>query len=111
MSKGSMTRVLAVGILIFGTAGCAERGERQIADPGRISQIQKGVSTKASIKALFGEPEGMYFSEDGDEVWAYTYTAPVIGKTALMLGIKAFRQLSVTFDKNGILKAYGTYGS
>ena len=111
MSKGSMTRVLAVGILIFGTAGCAERGERQIADPGRIGQIQKGVSTKASIKALFGEPEGTNFSENGDEAWTYTYTAPVVGKTAKMLGIESFRYLSVTFDKNGILKAYATYGS
>jgi hypothetical protein len=106
-----MTGILAVGILIFGTAGCAERGERQIADPGRISQIQKGVSTKASIKVLFGEPEGMNFSENGDEVWTYTYTAPVVGKTAQMLGIDSFRYLSVTFDKNGILKAYATYGA
>ena len=53
----------------------------------------------------------MNFSENGDEVWTYTYTAPVVGKTAQMLGIESFRYLSVTFDKNGILKAYATYGS
>jgi hypothetical protein len=53
----------------------------------------------------------MNFSENGDEAWTYAYTAPVVGKTAKMLGIESFRYLSVTFDKNGILKAYATYGA
>ena len=70
--KASVVNFLALGIFIlFSTVGCAERGQRQIGDPAKISQIQKGVSTKASIEALFDDPDGMYFSENGDETWNY----------------------------------------
>jgi hypothetical protein len=105
----SMVNLIVLGIL-FGIVGCAERGQRQIGDPAKINQIQKGVSTKASIKALFGDPEGMYFLENGDETWNYSYNPPVIGETAKMLGLQS-RFLTVTFDNNGIVKAYGIHGS
>jgi outer membrane protein assembly factor BamE (lipoprotein component of BamABCDE complex) len=109
--KASVVNLIVLGIFIlFSTVGCAERGQRQIADPAKISQIQKGVSIKASIKALFGDPDGMNFLEHGDETWDYFYTPPVTGKTAQMLGLQS-RYLTVTFDTNGIVKAYGIHGS
>jgi hypothetical protein len=74
--RKSMTHALVAALLSLGVAAClgAEGGKKQITDPSKISQIQKGVSTKASIKAAFGDPPNIDFAENGDEVWSYFYT-------------------------------------
>ena len=66
----SLGRLVAPGMLALALIGCnpTEFGQKQIADPSKIGQIQKGVSTKASIKAAFGDPQGIDFQANGDEV-------------------------------------------
>jgi hypothetical protein len=49
--------------------------------------------------------------ENGDEAWSYTYTAPVTGETAKVLGVEPSRFLGVTFDKNGTVAVYSVAGS
>jgi hypothetical protein len=62
--RKSLAHALVAAILSIGVAACfgAEGGQKQITDPSKISQIQKGVSTKASIKAAFGEPQNIDFA-------------------------------------------------
>jgi hypothetical protein len=61
---------------LIGLAGCTdithESGQKAIADQNKISQIQKGVTTKQNVAALSGEPERKGFEENGDETWTYT---------------------------------------
>jgi hypothetical protein len=111
-----VSRFIAAGILASGVAGCVgtESGQKQISDPTKISQIQKGVTTKADIRTAFGAPEGTEFQADGDEVWSYSYVKtavdpknfiPVLDIVAHS-GTAQFSTLSVTFDSKGFVKAY-----
>jgi hypothetical protein len=65
-----IAHVLTVGILIIGNAGCAPHV--QFEDPSRLSQIQKGITTKSQISSLFGSPSKPSHSDDGSDTWSYT---------------------------------------
>ena len=109
----------AAGILISGVAGClgAESGQKQITDPGKISQIQKGVSTKASIRAAFGLPGGIEYASNGDEIWSYSYANVSVNPATFVpvIGIFAGGETSqssalmVHFDTQGIVRSYGVH--
>jgi outer membrane protein assembly factor BamE (lipoprotein component of BamABCDE complex) len=103
---------------LIGLSGCvgSESGQKQISDPTKVSQIQKGITTKADIRTAFGDPAGMNFLENGDEEWTYSYVnmsvspinfVPVVGIVAGDVSQKV-SSLNVTFDKRGIVKAYAT---
>jgi outer membrane protein assembly factor BamE (lipoprotein component of BamABCDE complex) len=111
-----LVSVITTSLLMIGVGGCVgtEGGERQITDPGKISQIEKGVSTKASIRAAFGAPEGTSFEANGNEIWTYSYVntsvtpatyVPIVGVFAGGTNVQS-SGLTVTFDANGIVKAY-----
>jgi outer membrane protein assembly factor BamE (lipoprotein component of BamABCDE complex) len=106
---GSVAQVLAGAILIFGIAGCTQ-GQRQIADPNKTSQIHKG-STKSEVRSLVGDPYFTGYAENGDETWSYGYLGPIRGLTAEAFGINPSKSLTVTFDKDGVVKAYSISGS
>jgi outer membrane protein assembly factor BamE (lipoprotein component of BamABCDE complex) len=103
------------GVLAIGIAGCTEEGQRQVGDPGRVSQIQRGITTRSQIQALFGNPQHTSYNEDGGESWSYSHL--LIPPTAYILGPfggNSFMQsshLSIEFDKAGVVKAYSTSGS
>lgn len=111
-----LVSVITTSLLVIGVGGCVGTvgGEKQITDPGKISQIQKGVSTKASIRAAFGDPEGTSFEANGDEIWTYSYVntsvnpatyVPIVGVFAGGTTVQS-SGLVVTFDDRGIVKAY-----
>jgi hypothetical protein len=112
----SLGRVIAAGILMGAVIGCnpTEFGQKQISDPSKIGQIQKGVSTKASIKAAFGDPQGIDFQANGDEIWSYSYSKSSINPANLIPVVDIVHHvdpsqttgLSVTFDDRGFVKAY-----
>jgi len=101
--------------------GCygTESGQKQITDQSKIGQIQKGVSTKNSIRAAFGAPEGIDFGANGDEVWSYSYLNASMDPTSYIpvLGMFAFggssqsSALTVTFDDKSFVKAYSINNS
>jgi hypothetical protein len=108
---GSGARFVTALILTVILAGCGPHGSTGIADPGKVSEIHKGSSTKADIQALFGTPQGTEYAANGDETWNYHYRAAVVGITAEVFGVEPFKSVSVTFGKDGIVKAYGISGS
>jgi outer membrane protein assembly factor BamE (lipoprotein component of BamABCDE complex) len=91
-------------------SGCAyESGQRDISDTSRISQIQKGSSTKEQIHMLFGSPKGTEFAANDDETWTYSYWSSTYDPVHVpQEPHRVFRAstLNVTFDKRGIVKAY-----
>jgi outer membrane protein assembly factor BamE (lipoprotein component of BamABCDE complex) len=117
-----IANVLAKSLMICTVAlplaacGGSQMGSSAVADPNKQSQIQKGVSREADIQMLFGAPNGKSFAENGDEIWTYVYSntqvnaatyVPVVGLFAG--GARSDTSvLKVTFDKNGVVKAYGT---
>jgi|HubBroStandDraft_3_1064219.scaffolds.fasta_scaffold1685227_1 outer membrane protein assembly factor BamE (lipoprotein component of BamABCDE complex) len=97
-------------------AGCVppttiEKGQRDIFDQSRISQIQQGSTTKDNIIVLFGQPGGKGFEANGDETWTYTYASR--RKNPLLPGPAEVHSaaLIVTFDKRGIVKSYDNFSS
>lgn len=51
---------------------CAISSGTKIED-NKVSQIQKGVTTKADISRMFGDPSSTSVNAKGDAVWKYGY--------------------------------------
>jgi len=63
-------------------------------DPPRVSE------TKAQVRAIYHEPDGISFDSGGQEVWTY-----VLGKGQMFIPIYGafakYRSLIVIFDRRG----------
>ena len=106
--------ILIAGIFI----GCGVRSGNTQLENKSISQISKklikGKTTQAEVKALFGEPQSVGMTPNGEVYWSYTYlkanpTAatyiPVVG--AFVGGSKSkIKTLTIYFDKKGVVKNY-----
>jgi outer membrane protein assembly factor BamE (lipoprotein component of BamABCDE complex) len=97
---------LTVLVLIF-IVGCLttpslafERGNKEILDPNKTSRLVVGKTTKAEVRAMFGEPMNFTVRTDGWEKWVYRY-----------VDVKMFsarnseaQGLGLIFDNKGILQ-------
>lgn len=63
--------VVLISLLII-TFGCSTTSSGRKIEKDRVSQIQKGQTTKAEIERDFGSPESKNFSQ-GEEIWSYRY--------------------------------------
>lgn len=93
MNKILLPLVLSLSMLV----GCVTVGTDFPSD--KVSQIQIGVTTKAEIKAMFGNPwrTGV---DSGDVTWTYAlYHASIGGKAEA-------KDLVIRFDSNGVVKSY-----
>jgi outer membrane protein assembly factor BamE (lipoprotein component of BamABCDE complex) len=113
----SLAASVVAGALVVSVVGCGgrESGQKAIADQTKISQIQKGASTKADIQSLFGNPSGRSFGAAGDEVWTYRYQStsvdpktfiPLVGGFVGGATVQA-DTLIVSFGHDGLVKSYG----
>jgi len=71
MRKLFILVTLAVSVVIF--SGCASTSQGRKFDDSYVSQIKKGVTTKAQIRQHFGEPESVSISSE-IETWTYSYS-------------------------------------
>ena len=75
-------------------------------------KIVKGVTTKAQVKAAFGEPSSTTSTAPGREEWTYNMSSsadgamniPVLG--ALFGGTAKSKTLAVDFDRRGVVSTY-----
>ncbi|RJR33379.1 MAG: outer membrane protein assembly factor BamE [Deltaproteobacteria bacterium] len=104
----------ALFLSFFIILGCYSMGDQRVSEKGNIDQIKIGVSTKADIKALFGEPNHVTFG-DKEEMWMYMYTRlvtrpttfiPVVGLFAGGSDMKS-NTLTVMFNKEGVVTKFG----
>lgn len=107
------SRFLLLAFIFF---GCATYGNQAITDQNKISQIQRGVTTKEQVRALIGDPMGVTFTENDDEVWSYLLTKTQVRAAGFIPIVGIFaggadtqtHTLTIKYDKNGIVKAYGS---
>lgn len=95
--------------------GCMSLGNKQITNDETVSQIKNGESTQSDVKTKIGEPSKITFTDNGEEIWDYTYTRsqmraatfiPIAG--ALVGGTDMETQtLTIRFNKDGIVKEIG----
>ena len=71
-----MKQIVIMVILAFAVAisgGCASTSQGRKFDDSYVSQIKKGVTTKAQIRQHFGEPVSVSKSSE-IETWTYSYS-------------------------------------
>ena len=104
-----MRYVLQAGLLavMLGTSGCAGMLFSAMYSTPRLateklSQIEEGVSTKADVIRLLGQPASISKNSDGSEVLHYT------SRQYPMLLIGSWKQQSVEVevDKKGVVQKY-----
>jgi outer membrane protein assembly factor BamE (lipoprotein component of BamABCDE complex) len=107
-------KVLSLVLLLTASA-CVSAGTRAILEPGIVSRIEVGKSTRADVAALLGYPLVATYQDQGvgEATWHYYYdTATPTTAAFIPLG-KAFtpnlrettRVLSVTFNREGTVKS------
>jgi outer membrane protein assembly factor BamE (lipoprotein component of BamABCDE complex) len=105
--------VLAAALL---AAGCASAGNPKVAEFNPATQIEYGKTTKAEVRAMLGEPNGIKYGANGKEVWAYTYAQaqakpatfiPIVGMFAGGFDSSA-KKLVFVFDDKGVLQKEGS---
>lgn len=99
-------------------AGCASTSYGTKMDQDKVSQIKKGVTTKAEVEALLGLPASISMIGDGRRMMSYTFTDTLVQQNAasyipiagLFLG-KAegktrTQNLQIIITKSGVVEDY-----
>ena len=109
--------VLAAALL----AGCASAGSEALSKQSSTSlqqHIQKGVTTKAQVQAILGQPQSVSFN-GGDEQWTYNFAHATPTAVDFVPVVNLFvhhadvdhKMLVILFDKNGVVQNYSyTHG-
>ncbi|KAA9001776.1 hypothetical protein FJU30_05655 [Affinibrenneria salicis] len=81
-----MKKIAVISMLMVSSvlAGCASSGNKAIGNETETSvqnKITQGVTDKASVKAAFGSPDSVNYTDGGKEIWKYVFAkANVDGK-------------------------------
>lgn len=108
-------KVLIASVVVILLAGCSSSGNRALQKESEVSvqsKLTEGVTTKGEVKAIFGSPDNVNFTDGGKEVWKYTFAkAQVSGKAFIpfyglfnntVTGTK--KELVILFDGDKISK-------
>lgn len=90
--------------LVVSVSGCATSGNASLTNQASIDAIQINKTTKDDIAKMFGAPSGKATSSAG-ETWSYNYTSM---KMIPFFTQADIRQLTVVFDKRGVVTNYTT---
>ncbi|TCW00386.1 outer membrane protein assembly factor BamD [Biostraticola tofi] len=106
--------ILAISASLL-LAGCSSSGNKQLQKESETSvqtRLQEGVTTKAQVKAYFGSPDNVNFTDGGKEIWKYSFAkAKVSGKAFIpfyglfnntVTGTK--KELVILFDGDKVAK-------
>ena len=93
--------VIAMLVLLIAASGCFSVGSNFSARP--VRKIEKGVSTKAQVEEMFGEPfrTGL---DDGYESWTYLYNQWIL------FSAPRSKDLYIVFNRDGTVRTY-TYNT
>lgn len=82
MKRIAIISIISLSLLM---AGCASSGNKHLQKETETSvqaKIIEGKTTKSEVKGMFGSPEGVNFTDGGNEIWKYAFAkVKVSGKT------------------------------
>ena len=100
-----MKKFLSLFFCLLFLAGCAANGNQGITQQGNLDRIQEGKSTKADVQNAVGTPARITPLPEG-ELWDYSYSHTSVNPG---YGVSnETQQLSVLFDKQGIVRKIQT---
>lgn len=108
--------LIAMSCMVF-VAGCASSGNKVLKEETSTTvaqKIVKGKSTKADVRATYGDPMTTSFTDSGNEIWKYEFVKGHVKATNYIPIVNLFasgttgdkKELVVFFDKDGIVKNY-----
>lgn len=111
-----MKKLVIASMVALLLAGCASSGNRTLEKENQAtiqSKIQKGTTTKPQVRASFGDPMGVSFTDGGNEVWTYSLANVKLNGTTFIPfyglfhnGSKAHVKQLVILFKNDIVEKY-----
>jgi outer membrane protein assembly factor BamE (lipoprotein component of BamABCDE complex) len=112
-----MRKLMLVLAAAFIFCGCSSVGNEKISKEDHASiesKLVKGVTTKAEVRATFGDPLDATFHDSGNEMWKYVFTEQSCNASCYFIytawayssssGIQ--KTLTVLFDDKGTVKNY-----
>ena len=92
----------------------ATSGNRALFDDAVVAKVVEGTSTKAEVKATFGEPTNVVFAQDGSEQWLYhamvskmaTMTVGASGVSGGQTQMDS-RTVTILFAESGVVRKMG----
>jgi len=100
-----MKKSLPLFFFLMLLAGCASVGNQAITQQGNLDRLQEGKSTKADVQNAVGTPDRITLLPEG-ELWDYSYSHTSVNPG---YGVSnETQQLSVLFDKQGIVRKIQT---
>src|SRR6266446_5696640 len=107
-TRTPMLLTCSLATLVFLTACLHVENGRPI-DSNKVSQIQKGVTTRAEVESLLGQPTTVAMAGDGKRVLVYTYfkshttVAPFVGAVG---GERTSQRLQVIVNTNNVVQDF-----
>ena len=93
----ALTTVLAFAVSLAACGALSTGREFPSVKPGM--EIKNGVTTKADLLKMFGDPTQVGM-KDGDQTWTYYYWKKGSGKEGDLA-----KQLDITFNAQGVVKS------
>jgi outer membrane protein assembly factor BamE (lipoprotein component of BamABCDE complex) len=101
--------VVVAALLVL--PGCYSIGSRSIADQSRLEQLVSGMSTKADVLTLLGQPTMSFSDGAGMDLWAYQYTQARANPAQFIPFVGLFvppevesKTLTLHFNSDGVLE-------
>ena len=121
-----MKKLLSILAIFTFLVGCADVGNKSIKDVDSKqveATLTQGVTTKAEVEAIFGDPYETSFTNGGQVIYKYQYddasyfTPETVGSVVLTLGLAGVKskgkrnELTILFDENDIVKKFNMSNS
>src|SRR5262245_36901010 len=107
-----MRRIAILSALVLTACSMVSESPQRETQESINQKIAKGKTTKAEVKAIFGEPTSTTSKERGVEEWRYkmasssTSTVKIPGFEKFFGGTEKDKTLLVNFDRRGIVTNY-----
>lgn len=82
-----MKKIALAVIIASSLVGCASSGNQQLKNETETSvqtKIQEGKTTKAEVKSYFGSPDGVSYTDGGNEIWKYAFANVKVNGTTFI---------------------------
>lgn len=107
-----MRRILNASCMVIAifVAGCMSHQYGTKIDSNKVSQIKKGVTTKAEVEALLGAPSHAGITGDGRRMMTYSYTESSSQASFIPFGGASGKSrtqtLQIMISKSGVVEDY-----